>query len=83
MMPLMRLVNKLHGQINSNLQNKVNKGDFYNVIFRKYDDENVAIWFYTSDLEVDAVALHPGGVNFSHSINGGATWTTIFNIPNS
>lgn len=62
----------------SNLNTKVSKGDFHNVIFRKYSDEDVALWIYLSNTDLLAIRFFSGGTSMSRSVNGGATWTTIF-----
>lgn len=76
------LANEL-GKINSNLNTKVDQGIFKNVVCKKYGSKDIAIWFYTSDLEVDALRLYSGGINVSHSTNGGETWTVVLSIPSS
>ena len=68
----------LNSKLVSTNATKVNKGDFHNVTFRKYSNEDVALWIYLSNTDLLAIRFYSGGVSMSRSVNGGDSWNTIF-----
>lgn len=68
-------------QLVSTNATKANKGDFHNVTFRKYSDEDVALWIYLSNTDLLAIRFYSGGVSMSRSANGGGSLNESGYIP--